>query len=61
MNQLQVSALLLQGMISSRYVADFTKDGRSGTNKSISKYEATAIEAVRYAKALIKENKNESK
>ena len=55
MSQLtEVSAQLLQGMLASKYVSDYIKDGRDHTNSDTSKYDAISIESVKYAKSIIR-------
>jgi len=56
-NQLrQLTAQILQGMVSSKYMADFVRAGRESTksNAIISDNEALALEAKEYARAIIK-------
>ena len=50
----EVSTQLLQGMLSSKYVSDFIKDGRECTDSKISCYDAIARESVKYAKSVIR-------
>ena len=49
-----LAGIAMQSIISSEYISDFMVDGK-GTNTSINGYEAIAIEACKYADALLKE------
>ena len=53
MTRSELSAMAMQAILSSEYVSDFIDEGRDG--KSVDKYQAVAIEAVSYAKALVEE------
>ena len=50
-----IAILAMQAMLSSEWVGDFTDDGRKGHGNDLSKYDAVAKKAFKYAKALEKE------
>ncbi len=55
MNDLKgIAILAMQAMIASKYVSNYVEDGEEGFNR-LSKPEAIAKEALKYAKALEKE------
>ena len=54
MNVLQIAAMNMQAMLTSKYVNDFMVDGRESDESNI--YDALAAEAFKYAEALLKAN-----
>lgn len=50
----EVTTVVIQGMLSSQYVGEFITEGKSHTNKVLSKHEALATEAMLYAKEIIR-------
>lgn len=51
----EIAVKAMQAILSSGCLIDFTKDGISGHGYGLSKYDAVAKEAFKYAKALEKE------
>ena len=56
----EVTAHVLQGMLSSQYVGEFIESGNSHSNKILDKHDALATEAMLYAKSIIRITENET-